>query len=523
MTTVFRLNRRRFLATTAIVTGAAMLPFSSTLWAAGAARKGGTLRISVDQAVGMLNPLLARVNPEYLLSELLYNGLTRLSHDMQAEPDLATSWSHNEALTEWTFSLRDNLLFHDGSRCTSRDVVASLQAILDPKTASPGLRNIGPIKSVEAIDELHVKLTTTMPYADLPISLAYPDAKIVPAAIVQGDMARLTREAVGTGPFKLASFEPERLVVVTRNEQFHDPERPFLDRVEIRVYPDPTAESSALMSGDIDLMLSAQATEFSRLGQASGVTGLRAPSGQFLNINMACDQKPFNDVRVRQALSLCVDRAALVDFVAEGFGTPGNDTPLNAAYRYHADIELRQADIAKARELLADAGYPDGLDITLVASDKPSTRTQLGIAVREMAKPAGFNIKVETMANSTYLDQVWKKGNFYVGFYNMQPSADAVFSLLYTSDAAWNETRWNNSEFDAAVAGARGTDDSVKRAALYGTAQRLMHEQVPSLIPTFFDVLAAQRNYVQGYRLHPRGAVFRLDQAWLDEGAPKRG
>jgi peptide/nickel transport system substrate-binding protein len=277
------------------------------------------------------------------------------------------------------------------------------------------------------------------------------------------------------------------------------------------------------MSGDIDLMLSAQATEFSRLGQASGVTGLRAPSGQFLNINMACDQKPFNDVRVRQALSLCVDRAALVDFVAEGFGTPGNDTPLNAAYRYHADIELRQADIAKARQLLADAGYPDGLDITLVASDKPSTRTQLGIAVREMAKPAGFNIKVETMANSTCLDQVWKKGNFYVGFYNMQPSADAVFSLLYTSDAAWNETRWNNSEFDAAVAAARGTDDPVKRAALYGTAQRLMHEQVPSLIPTFFDVLAAQRNYVQGYRLHPRGAVFRLDQAWLDEGAPKRG
>ncbi|WP_240997491.1 ABC transporter substrate-binding protein, partial [Pseudomonas viridiflava] len=98
----------------------------------------------------------------------------------------------------------------------------------------------------------------------------------------------------------------------------------YLDRVEIRVYPDPTAESSALVSGDIDLMLSAQATEFSRLSQASGVTGLRAPSGQFLNINMACDQKPFNDVRVRQALALCVDRAALVDFVAEGFGTPGN-------------------------------------------------------------------------------------------------------------------------------------------------------------------------------------------------------
>lgn len=137
MNTVFRLNRRRFLTTSALVTGAALLPFSSTLWAASTARKGGTLRISVDQAVGMLNPLLARVNPEYLLSELLYNGLTRLSQDMQAEPDLAQSWSHNDALTEWTFTLRNNLRFHDGSACTAKDVAASLQAILDPKTASP--------------------------------------------------------------------------------------------------------------------------------------------------------------------------------------------------------------------------------------------------------------------------------------------------------------------------------------------------------------------------------------------------
>ncbi|WP_407316414.1 ABC transporter substrate-binding protein [Pseudomonas sp. nanlin1] len=523
MNTVLRLNRRCFLTASAIATGTALLPFSTSLWAAAAAQKGGTLRISVDQAVGMLNPLLVRVNPEYLLSELLYNGLTRLSQDMQAEPDLAQSWSHNPELTEWTFTLRSGLRFHDGSPCTAHDVAASLQAILDPKTASPGLRNIGPIQQVEALDELHVKLTTHIAYADLPVSLAYPDAKIVPAAIVQSDLSRLSREAIGTGPFKLVSFEPERRVVVARNEHFYDPQRPHLDRVEIHVYPDPASEGSALMSGDIDLMLSAQATEFSRLSQASGVSGLRVASGQFLNINMGCDQPPFNDVRVRQALALCVDRAALVDFVAEGFGTPGNDTPLNAAYRYHSDIALREANLTQAKKLLAEAGYPNGLDVTLVASDKPSTRTQLGIAVAEMAKPAGFNITVATMANSTYLDQVWKKGNFYVGFYNMQPSADAVFSLLYTSDAAWNETRWNNAEFDAAVAAARGTDDAAKRSALYATAQQLMHEQVPSLIPTFFDVLAAQRNHVQGYQLHPRGAVFRLDQAWLDASAIKRG
>ena len=288
------------------------------------------------------------------------------------------------------------------------------------------------------------------------------------------------------------------------------------------VYPDATAESSALISGDTDLMSAAAASEFSRLSSSDGVTALRVPSGQFLNINMGCDKKPFSDVRVRQALALTVDREAMVGFVAEGYGTPGNDTPISPAYRFYEALPLRRPQLAQAKALLAQAGFPDGIDLTLVASDTPATRTQLGIAVREMAKPAGFRIDVQTMPHATYLDQVWKKGSFYVGFYNMQATADAIFSLLYTSDAAWNETRWNFADFDKLVDEARVTADEAKRRTLYGQAQTLMHDQVPSVIPVFFDLLAAQRRYVQGYQLHPRGAVFRLDWVWLGTGAPKR-
>jgi len=117
---------------------------------------------------------------------------------------------------------------------------------------------------------------------------------------------------------------------------------------------------------------------------------------------------------------------------------------------------------------------------------------------------------------------VWKKGSFYVGFYNMQPTADAIFALLYTSNAAWNETRWNNAAFDKAVNEARGTVDEARRRALYGEAQKLMHDEVPSIIPAFFDLLGARRDWVEGYELHPRGAVFRLDYASLGAGAPRR-
>lgn len=512
-------TRRLFLAGTAL--GIVGLPAVSLAQAT--PKRGGTLRISVDQAASVIHPLRTRVNPEYLVAELLYSGLTALAPDMAAEPDLAESWSTDATSTNWVFKLRKGLTFHDGSPCTAADVVATFTAILDPKTASPARTNVGPIQEVVAIDETTVKFVLKSPFADLPVALAYPCARIAPKKILETDLDSLARVAVGTGPFKLVSYEPDRKIVVERNPTYWDPARPVVDKVEVLVYPDRTAEASAIISGDTDLMMSTSAGEFMRLSKASGIKALRIPSGQFLNVNMACDQKPFDDIRVRKALALTIDREAMVGFVAGGYGTPGNDAPMSPAYRYYADAPLLKPNMAEAKKLLAEAGYPNGIDVTLVASDTPSTRAQLAVAIREMAKPAGFRITVQTMPHATYLDQVWKKGSFYVGFYNMQATADAIFALLFTSDAAWNETRWNNKAFDEVVYKARAETDDAKRRPLYAEAQKMMREGVPAVIPVFFDLLAAQRAYLQGYVLHPRASVFRLDRVWLGDGAPKRG
>lgn len=518
---MLNLTRRRLLAGSAI--GLASIgAAASTVLAQAAPKRGGVLRVSVDQAASVIHPLRTRVNPEYLVTELLYSCLTTLAPDMTAEPDLAESWSADPTSTEWTFKLRAGVTFHDGSPCLASDVAATFTAILDPKTASPGRTNVGPIKEVVALDDRTVKFTLNGAFADLPVTVAHICARIVPAKVIASDLDSLSRTANGTGPFKLVSYEPDRRIIVERNPAYYDPARPLLDRIEVMVYPDRTAEASALISGDIDIMMSATSGEFARLSRANGVKALRIPSGQFLNVNMGCDQKPFSDIRVRRALALTIDREAMVGFVAGGYGTPGNDTPMSPAYHFYKEQPQRKPNIAAAKQLLAEAGYPNGLDVTMIASDTPSTRTQLGVAIREMAKAAGFRIQVQTMPHATYLDQVWKKGNFYVGFYNMQATADAIFSLLYTSNAAWNETRWNNAAFDALVGEARVKTNQAERRALYAKAQELMHEEIPSVIPVFFDLLAAQRSYVQGYVQHPRGSVFRLDRVSLGDGAPRR-
>jgi peptide/nickel transport system substrate-binding protein len=175
-------SRRLFLAGTAI--GLAGLP---RIAVAEAPKHGGVLRMSVDQAASVIHPMQARVNPEYLVTELLYSNLTRLKPDMTVEPDLAISWEPNATLTEWTFKLRPGVTFHDGSPLTADDVVATINAILDPKTASPGRTNVGPIKDVAAVDPLTVKFTLTGAYADLPVALTYLNARIVPATVIAGE------------------------------------------------------------------------------------------------------------------------------------------------------------------------------------------------------------------------------------------------------------------------------------------------------------------------------------------------
>ena len=304
----------------------------------------------------------------------------------------------------------------------------------------------------------------------------------------------------------------------THNPAYYAPGRPYLDRVEVVLYPDAGARSAAQIAGDTDLLLFGAPTEFERLDAAPGIKALRTPSGQFLDVILGCKQPPFDDVRVRRALAMTLDRATLVDLVAEGLGSVGEDTPSNAAaYRFDKPVAAKAPDVAGAKKLLAEAGHPDGLRLTLVASDSPNTRTQLAVAMREMAKPAGFDISVQTMPHATFLDQVWRKGAFYIGLYNQQPTMDGIMSLLFTADAAWNETHWDNPAFDALVSEARRTADDGKRAELYGRAQEMMHDEVPALIPVFFDLLAARRDGVEGFVLHPRGAVFRMDEVWLSK------
>ncbi len=484
---------------------------------------GGTLRISVSRIPNNLNPMLHGNQSEYMLGEMFFNNLVRLADDLSPIPDLAESWSSNTNLTEWTFRLREGVHFHHGPELTAEDVAATFHTLLKKETLSPARRNVGPIEDISILDRRTVRFHLGKAYSDQAVALAYPAAKILPANILKSEISKLDSEVFGTGPFRMLAYDPSRLVIAERNPTYFQKDRPYLARIEQHVFENSAQEIEALLNDRTDLMLEVPSADFERIIKQPNIEGIRIRSGRFFDLVMANDVKPFNDFRVRKALQLSLDRDVLVRELLNGYGVPGGDTPIMAAYPYYTPQPPLKPDVSRAKKLLTEAGYPSGIELTLIASDRPESRLKLATSISQMARTAGFNIHIQRVNSEKYLRQIWTKANFYIGYYNMQPSEGHVLNLLYTSTALWNQTRWNNITFDKIIDAALSTVDSKKKAKLYWQAQNQMRLEVPSIIPFFIDLLAVRRSKVKGFNLAPLGVELSLNDIWIDNNLEIKG
>ena len=500
---------------------AGLLPALSTIGhAADAAPKtGGTLKISHSTRIATLNPLDLSGPAEYPCIDMLYSGLTRIGPDNKPMADLAESWEGNADATVFTYHLRKNVTFHDGTPCTSADVVATYEAILDKKRPASARAVLDMVAKIEAVDPVTVRFTLKTPFADLPVSTAHANARILSVAALKAPPRTLETKVNGTGPFKLETYDSAQLVRLVKNDKYFIPGKPYLDAVEMHLFPDLAAETANFLSGQMDVMLTVQQADYQRIAGSPGIHAQRVHSGRFVNVVMRQDQKPFNDVRVRKAMALAVDRDLLVEVILNGLGRPAYDNILSPEYQYVIDTPKIAYDPKAAKALLAEAGYPDGLKLKLVASNRPAIRSQVAVAIKQTAKPAGFDIDVETMPHDTYLAEVWMKGKFYIGYWGMQPTADGAFRLLLTSDASYEDTAWHNKEFDKLADEGRATLDPAKRAEIYKKAQELILKDTPYVIPFFEDVLTASGEKAKNWTVSPISQFFYIENVWLDKAA----
>ncbi|MGE4325532.1 MAG: ABC transporter substrate-binding protein [Pseudodonghicola sp.] len=506
------LKRRHVLMGLAATTALPSMSFGQT-----APKPGGTLKISHSTRIATLNPLTLSGPAEYPCIDMLYSRLTRIGLDSQPHPDLAESWDASADATEFTYHLRAGVTFHDGSPLTADDVVATYEAILNPDIPASATSVLKMVEKVEALNDLTVRFTLSAPFADLPFSTAHANACILSRKALEGDLTALETSVNGTGPFKLETYDSARMVRMVKHAAYYIPGKPYLDAVEMMLFPDLTAETANFLSGATDVMLTVQQADFQRIAASAGIDAKRVNSGRYVCIVMRQDAEPWSDIRIRKALAKAVDRDLLVDIILEGLGRPAYDSLVPPELQYATEKPVIDYDPEGARALLTEAGYPNGIEVTLVASDRPAIRTQTAIALQQTAAAAGFTIKIETMPHDTYLANVWMKGPFYIGYWGMQPTIDATYNLLLTSDASYQDTEWKNVEFDSLIAKGRSITDPTERAKIYAEAQAMELRDTPYIVPFFEDVLTASRDSTHDWEVAPISRYFFVENVWLDQ------
>jgi peptide/nickel transport system substrate-binding protein len=466
-------------------------PTATTAPAAPPAR--GTLRVAHGlEWAGKESLQPAHPNRMFPTIEMLFSRIVREDAAGRIAPDLAESWDSDATATQWTFRLRGGVSFHDGRPLTSKDVAYTIRQVVDPELGSPGasVLTIVDMKQLETPDDQTIIFHLTQPHADFPLLLLHYSCYIIP----EGSAATIGTTGIGTGPFKLEAFAPEGKTIVVANDSYYAG-APAAARVEIVGIAESEGRVSALLADQTDFEI--VAFEQAELIKRNPSYVLQeAPAGDWLTLVMRTDAAPFDDVRVRMAMKLVVDRPAMVKTVLQGYGQVAGDHPVWPGDQYYVAVE-RPQDIVRAKALLAEAGHAEGLAVTLQTSDSLEGMVSLAVAYKEMAALAGIMVEIKQSPSDGYWNDIWLVEPFCVSSWG-ERQADQVLNELYRTGADWNETAWSNPDFEKLLDDARRELDAAKRKALYQQAERQLADEGGSIIPMFASSLRAMNTRVSG-------------------------
>lgn len=396
----------------------------------------------------------------------VFEGLTKLTQNGAVAPLLAESWEASPDGLTWTFQLRRGVTFSDGSPFDASVAKFSLDRITAPGSTNAQKALFAPIQRVEVVDPATLRIHLSRPMATLPYVLAWGDAVMVS----HKSAATEAVAPVGTGPFRLQSWQRgSQLTLVRRDAYWGTP--PRLNTVVFRFIGDPTAAFAAVSAGDVDAFPNYPAPEnvaqFQRDPRFRVVVG--ASEGKvILGINNA--RAPFNDVRVRRALSYAIDRDALIQGAMFGFGEPIGSHYSRQAPGYVDLTGLYPHDPARARQLLAEAGYPNGIDVTLRLPPRPYARRSGEVLISQLAQ-AGIRAKIENLEWAQWLDQVFKRRQFDLTIVEHVEPMD--YDIYGRKDYYFG---YDSPAFDALLKQVQAAPDEATRTRLLGDLQRRIAE-----------------------------------------------
>jgi peptide/nickel transport system substrate-binding protein len=438
----------------------------------------------------------------------VYNRLVDVDDNFKVLPELATEWSVSPDGLTWTFKLRDGVKFHSGKDFSSADVVYSFKRLLDEKLGS-GARAVLEFLDADGIkapDAHTVTFTTKKPVVELPVLISNKFTNIVPDGATH-EALRLHED--GTGPFMQEEFTPNAPVrILKKNPNYWDKGKPKADCLRITVAQEAVAAVSALKAGQVDLMLNVDPSVIPTLKDDPSVTLLQTAASNSMTISFWVDTKPFDDPKVREALKLVVDRQAMIDTVLLGFGEPGADNPVPIGNPNSYTKEAPKQDIEKAKALLAEAGYKDGLKFDLYTAEGVPGMVRMAQVYAEQAKAAGIDINVIVTPAESFWDDVWLKKPATTSAWSMRPPGEGL-AVAYTQNAKWKETHWERPDYDALLLKANTTVDDAERQKLFQQTGEMLAKEGGLVLPMFVHQVLALRKGCEGYT--PLAQNFNLN------------
>jgi peptide/nickel transport system substrate-binding protein len=496
----------------------------STEGGGGGGAAGGdiTAGIQTGDATSGLDPVNMLDLGTYAVTSQSFEYLVGLGEDGNiAASALATEWSPNDDASQWTFKLREGVMWQDGTPLTAADVVGTIERMV---AVGAGLAGVVEAGGAEATDDMTVTINLASPNGNLPVlvSLFNPQSLITPADYSSG--TTLDERPTGTGAWMLADFDPTafRASFVPNPNWWGGAVK--LDTVTLQGFETGGTKVAAFAAGEIDVIQDFSISDGATLLGDDNVKVIRPPAANhrqvWFNTQLPTDS-PFTDARVRQAVCYAINRQQLVDTVYEGEAQIANDHPVFPTLPFFDETqEQRPFDPEMAKQLLSDAGYADGVEMPIQAGDVGEIPAIAAIIEQNLAA-VGITTPVSVSPNSDFYGTYWcTADNVAPGIpcgtsaplgivdYGHRPTPDIYFGRALATDGDWNSSNYASSEFDGLFGDYQSATDVAGQKDAVGKIQRLLHEDAPACYPFFFNYLSATSSEINGFQTTSLGHLL---------------
>jgi len=517
-----RLTRREFVRGTAAVgAGVAAVPWLGAATGAAAPVRGGRLVVGVQADIPHLDPHRSALTISYVSLSPMYQALTELGPNLELRPQLATSWTVSPDGLTWTFALRRGVQFHNGRALTSRDVRFSIERILDPKTGARGRGDLNSIASIATPDPNTVVFRLKAPFGFFPNKLATAYQAIIPREAV--DSGNNVTKPIGTGPFQFGDWVTNDHLTMRRFDRYWDHGKPYVDEVTVKPIPDETVRLTALQTGDLSIALDVPQARlralFAQPSRDYVIRLVRGGAGQGV-IVLNTRHKPFDNVKVRQAVAYAMNKREMVDVLYRGWGVTANQN-FSPASPWYLPVKDRPVDLAKAKALLAEAGMPNGFKTTMTVGNGYGLPDLAQIFQSQMRR-LGVDVNIQVFDIPTWAGRI-NSGNFDIdntGFFAKVDPDDGYYRYAHSNGGVWQLSGYlNDPELDRLLDEGRTQADLAKARATYTRVVEILQDSASMLIFGSGHSAAGWRSNVQGFAPQLIGALSYagggVQEAWL--------